>query len=123
MKRLVLIVDDEPDICWALEKILRDAGIDSQKALSGKEALTAMKKNIFRLVFLDVKLTDIDGLELAKRIQEIDSSICIVMISGYYYKEDFTVKKALHNGLISGFISKPFRNKDIIQIIKMAGIL
>ena len=62
----LLIVDDEPDMCWALEHILEKNGFLTKKALSGGEALSLIESERFRLIFLDAKLPDIDGLELAR---------------------------------------------------------
>jgi len=114
-----LIVDDEPDMCWVLEEILRKKGFASKMALNGWEALTLIAPNRFRLVFLDAKLPDMDGLELARRIREVDPSIRIVLVSGYFYKDDIAVQKALEEGLICGFVAKPFLHDEILRAIKI----
>ena len=62
---LFMIVDDEPDMCWALKNILKKSGYNCEKALSGREAMRLLKSQKFHLAFLDVKLPDIEGLELA----------------------------------------------------------
>ena len=62
---LILIVDDEPDMCWALEHLFNNHGLSTQKALSGQEALNLMGQHRFACAFLDAKLPDMDGLELA----------------------------------------------------------
>lgn len=113
-----LIVDDEADMCWALEHLLRKNGFVSRKALSGEEALRLAEPNRFRLAFLDAKLPDIEGLELAKRIREVDPSIHVVMVSGYFYRDDVRVQQALADGLISAFISKPFNHGEILKTIE-----
>jgi DNA-binding NtrC family response regulator len=115
-----LIVDDEPDMCWALEYILRKQGFASEMALNGGEALALVASNSFRLVFLDAKLPDMEGLELARRIREVDPAIRIVLVSGYFYKDDVAIQKALEEGLICGFIDKPFCHDEIIKYIKIA---
>lgn len=113
-----LIVDDEPDMCWALENILRKNGFLSKKAFNGQEAIDLVKRHRFRLVFLDAKLPDKEGFELAKEIREIDPSVRIVIVSGYFYRDDVDIKNALAKDLISGFISKPFNNDDILKTIR-----
>ena len=115
-----LIVDDEPDMCWALKHILRKQGVASKIALNGREALALIGENCFRLVFLDAKLPDTDGLELARWIREVDPAIRIVLVSGYFYKDDVAIQKALEEGLICGFIDKPFCHDEIIKYIKIA---
>ncbi len=116
---IILIVDDEPDMCWALQHILRGKGLDSKIAMSGQETLALVAKYNIRLAFLDAKLPDMEGLELARRIREIDPSTRIAMVSGYFYESDFAIQKAYEEGLIVGFISKPFLNDEILRVIEM----
>ena len=117
-EQVFLIVDDEPDMCLALENILKRNGFVSQRALDGRQALTLVRQIRFRLAFLDAKLPDIEGLELAKRIQEVDPSVRIVIVSGYFYRDDVGVQRALAEGLISGFIAKPFDHHEIIKTLE-----
>ena len=113
-----LIVDDEPEMCWILEQGLKRSGYNCLKALSGQEAMPLAEKTDFRLVFLDAKIPDVDGLELARQMRRRLPGIPIVMISGYFYKDDDTIIRALSSGLIRHFISKPFDHREILQIIR-----
>jgi CheY-like chemotaxis protein len=61
-------VDDEPDMCWALEHLLNIQGFVTRKALSAQDALQLMEQHRFGRAFLDAKLPDMDGLELARRL-------------------------------------------------------
>ena len=115
-----LIVDDEPDMCWALTQLLKKNGFCSKSTLSGEGALTLMEPDLFRMVFLDAKLPDIEGLELAKRLREIDPNLRIIMVSGYFYRDDEDIQKAIGEGLICGFIGKPFIHEEILKAIKNA---
>ena len=117
-KELFLIVDDEPDMCWALAHILKENGFASKMALSGNEALTLVKQHRFKAVFLDAKLPDIEGLDLARRIHKINPTLPLVMISGYFYRNDGDVQQFLREGLISGFVAKPFFNDEIVKTVK-----
>jgi DNA-binding NtrC family response regulator len=113
-----LIVDDEPDMCWALENILKKEGFCSKKALNGREALELVKQNRFRLAFLDAKLPDVEGLQLAKKIRDIDPLVHIVIVSGYFYRDDTDILNAEKQGLINGFIAKPFFHNQVLKIIE-----
>lgn len=117
-KAFTLIVDDEVDMCWALENILKKEGLCLKSAISGQEALQLIKLHHFQLAFLDAKLPDIDGLELARLIKIVNPTIPIMMISGYFYKDDVMVQKALSEGLIYGFISKPFLHSEIVKVLE-----
>ena len=118
-RRLFLIVDDEPDMCWALEHILKRNGFLSKRALTGHEALTLMKTDRFRLAFLDAKLPDVEGLDLARQIRKRDPAVRIMLISGYFYRDDDAVRKAVAEGLINGFIGKPFDHDEILKAIEI----
>lgn len=117
---LFLIVDDEPDMCWLLEHLLTREAFSVKKASSGLEAMKLMESNRFRLAFVDLKLDDIEGLELARRLKASDPSLRIVMVSGFCYKDDPTVQQALAEGLICDFIPKPFLHSDIVRSIELA---
>ena len=119
---LFLIVDDEPDMCWALQHVLKTAGFRSQFALDGREAVDLIGSHKFTMVFVDAKLPDVDGLELAREIRELDPATRIVMVSGYFYQDDVAIQKAFHENIIVGFISKPFLNEEIIRIIETTGV-
>ncbi len=117
-KDIYLIVDDEPDMCWAFQNLLAQNNILSQNTLNGQEALELIRKVNFKAVFVDAKLPDIDGLDLAKKIKEIAWDLRLIMVSGYFYRDDPAIRKALEEGLISDFVSKPFQNQEILSVLK-----
>ncbi|SMC71058.1 Response regulator receiver domain-containing protein [Desulfocicer vacuolatum DSM 3385] len=117
-KDIYLIVDDEPDMCWAFQNLLAQNNILSKNALNGRQALHLIRKESFKAVFVDAKLPDIDGLDLAKKIREVSRGLRLIMVSGYFYRDDPAIRKALEEGLISDFISKPFQNQEILSVLK-----
>jgi two-component system, OmpR family, response regulator len=121
--RGVLVVDDDPDICWVLEHLLGELGIHCIRALDGQTALEAARLNRLALALLDAKLPDIDGLELARNIRIADPGILVLVISGYFYKDDPAIQAALEQGLIHGFIEKPFSHTEVIETVKSALLL
>lgn len=121
--KLFLLVDDEPDMCWALEHLLSKHGFVSKRALSGREALSLTEGEAMLFAFVDAKLPDMEGLEVAAKMRAINPAIQIVMVSGYFYKDDRAIKEALRQGLINAFISKPFSHAEILETIKNLGAL
>ncbi len=113
----ILVVDDEPDMCWALEKLFNSRGFITRNALSAQEALELMAQHRFGRAFLDAKLPDMDGLELARRLLKLSPEIRIIMVSGYFYRDDPTIQIAISQGLIRGFISKPFLQDEILKLL------
>jgi len=116
----VLIVDDEPGMCWALGHILRGNGIVSVAATTGQEALRLAARERFHLAFVDAKLPDAEGLDLARRIREANPGIRIVLVSGYFYGDDPEVLQAAAAGVINGFVSKPFLHDEVRTIARAA---
>lgn len=121
-KRRVLIVDDEPDMCWVLETILNKKGLIVEKVSSGQEALALIKSDSFDFAFLDAKLPDMDGLDLSRQILRVVPAMPIVLVSGFFYPDDPNIQQALQKGLILDFIGKPFLNEKILQCIEKARI-
>ena len=120
VNRVALVVDDDPDICWALERVLAGLGAQCVRALDGQTALQAARLNRLTLALLDAKLPDIDGLELARNIRVAHPGVLVLVVSGYFYKDDPAIQTALEEGLIQGFIEKPFSHEDIIETVRIA---
>ena len=116
----VLIVDDEPGMCWALGHILKRSGIVSLAATSGGEALRLAERERFSLAFIDAKLPDAEWRELARRIRKANPGIPIVLVSGYFYGDDPEVLQAAAAGIINGFLSKPFRHDEVRALARAA---
>jgi len=115
---LILIVDDEPDMCWALEHLLNKRGYVTRTALSAQDALKLMARHRFACAFLDAKLPDMDGLELARGLRERAPDMRILMVSGYFYRDDVSIQEAIAQGLIADFISKPFLQGEILRVLE-----
>ncbi|WP_449245557.1 response regulator [Desulfobacca acetoxidans] len=117
-EKLVLVVDDEPDMCWALEHLLHSQGFQTRRALNAQEALTLTDQCQFSCAFLDAKLPDMDGLVLARQILANAPQIRIIMVSGYFYRDDVSIQEAIRLGFIHDFISKPFLQQEILKAIE-----
>jgi DNA-binding NtrC family response regulator len=116
----ILIVDDEPDMCWVLENILRSTGYAVTTTTTGAEALQLLSKEPCAVAFVDAKLADLDGLELAALIRQQSPHTAIVLISGYFYQEDKAINDGLEKDLFIGFISKPFDLEEVRLMARQA---
>jgi two-component system nitrogen regulation response regulator NtrX len=83
VSRRILIVDDEAGIRAALAQLLEYEGYEVRAVASGREGLAAYEAWRPQLVFLDVKMEGIDGLETLKRMRALDAASTVVMISGH----------------------------------------
>jgi DNA-binding response OmpR family regulator len=117
----VLVVDDETDVCWALKTLLHKHGFTVVTVVSGAQALWWLneKDRECRLILVDAKLGDIEGVELARRIRtETSCAAPVILVSGYFYKDDGVVQDNLSTGLISSFVTKPFRHDEIMSAVR-----
>jgi len=112
MGQRVLVVDDEPDVCWALKSAL-SGGYDVVTTCSGTEAASLLATGDYQLAFVDAKLGDMDGLQLAREVSDLDLDTAVVLVSGYVAGDDDVVQRALESGLLRAFIAKPFSLEQI----------
>jgi DNA-binding NtrC family response regulator len=101
----VLIVDDQEDLRYALSAIVSKQGYRACTAASGGEAMSILHSSLVDLVFLDIGLPDISGLQLIETIKGISDDIDIVMLTGI--NEAKTAVQALRAGALD-YIVKPF---------------
>jgi CheY-like chemotaxis protein len=113
-----LVVEDEPGIGWAIRRLLEQAAATVTVAVTGSSALEQLGRQVFAAIFLDVKLPDADGFELAGTIKRLAPATPIVMISAYFYPHDPKVQQMLEDGLARRFISKPFRHEEVIAALR-----
>ncbi len=113
----ILIVDDEEGVRLSLRGILEDEGYTVSEADSGENALLFLEKNSVDLVFLDIWMTGIDGLETLKRAKELYQQIPFIMISGHGNVE--TAVQALRMGA-HDFVEKPLSLEKILLSVRHA---
>jgi two-component system nitrogen regulation response regulator NtrX len=117
MRRRVLIVDDEKGIREALKQVLEYEEIEVQTCASGHEALRVYPEFRPHLVFLDVKMEGMDGLETLKRVRELDPHAQVVMISGHGTIQ--TAVEATQLGAYD-FLEKPLDTDRILLTLRNA---
>jgi len=117
----ILIIDDEPGVRWSLRHLLESNGFTVASASSGVEALKSLKASTFRIVLVDAKLPDIDGINLARRIRvETPCQSPLILVSGYFYDDDAVVSEVLSSGLFAAFATKPIVHDDLLLLIRNA---
>ena len=113
----LLIVDDELIVRDSLGKWFREEGYDVTVAESAQEALAKMAAQRFDLALIDIKMPGTDGVELQRRIHEIDPEMIVIIMTGYASVE--TAVTALKNGAYD-YVTKPFDPDDIAHTIHNA---
>jgi DNA-binding NtrC family response regulator len=115
-----LVVDDEPDLAWALQQNLLLDGWQVVVTHTGNAAIEYSAANPLQIAFVDAKLPDIDGLEVIRRIGELQPNSAVVLISGYYYAEDPEVREAQRQRQIIHFIAKPLDLSEVSALARQA---
>ncbi|MBU1205451.1 MAG: response regulator [Proteobacteria bacterium] len=113
----ILIVDDEVATCEVLGQRLSKEGYSCVLAHNGKEALHHFYKENISLMIADIKMPEMDGLELLKKVKTLGPPMMVIMMTGY--AEIDTVVKALHLGAYD-FILKPFDLDLVVFSVKKA---
>ena len=109
----ILVVDDEAIIRHLLTDVLKNDQHQVVAVENGKEAVEEVKCSNFDLIFSDVHMPVLNGLETIKRIRNIDKNITIVMMDSF---PDLLSELAQEEGAIT-CIHKPFELKDIREIL------
>jgi len=109
----VLVVDDDANIRMTLTKCLSDAGYSVTSAVDGRHAIEKMSEQEFQVALLDVKLPDMDGLEILRRTQ--GRKTAVIMITGYGTVE--TAVEAMKLGAVD-YLRKPFTPDEIRTIVR-----
>jgi two-component system, NtrC family, nitrogen regulation response regulator NtrX len=117
MSRRVLVVDDEPGIRAALGQLLEYEGYDVRTANDAADGIAQVGNWHPHLVFLDVKMAGMDGLEALKRIRESDRSVTVVMISGHA-----TIQTAVEATQLGAYdiLEKPLDTDRILVTLRNA---
>jgi len=116
-KANLLVVDDELIVRDSLDKWFREEGYGVTVAESAQDALTKMAAKRFDLALVDIKMPGTDGVELQRRMREIDPEMLVIIMTGYASVE--TAIAALKNGAYD-YVSKPFDPDDIAHSVHNA---
>jgi NADH:ubiquinone oxidoreductase subunit E len=113
----ILVVDDEPIVIRSCEKILKSEGYDINSATDGQDAINILQKEDFDLVITDLKMPEVDGIDLIKWLRNSKPQTGVVVITGYPSQE--TIKDALNLGIID-YLPKPFTPPVLIDVTSKA---
>ena len=113
----ILIADDDKAIGRSFFSVLSRMGLEATAAGTGEEALSVIKRGDISLVFLDLRLPDMDGLQVLRHIKEVDDNILVIIITGYATIE--SAVEAMRLGAYD-YIKKPFKSDAVKVITKLA---
>ena len=117
MSKRILIVDDEKTIRWSLGEALTNVGYEVDEAPNGAAGIKKFEEESADCVILDLKLPDMDGIRVLKKLKEADGDLPVVMMTAYGEVE--TAVEAIKSGAYD-FIQKPFQLEKMKVAIRNA---
>ncbi|WP_088189581.1 sigma-54 dependent transcriptional regulator [Desulfosporosinus sp. FKA] len=113
----ILVIDDEERMCWALERALSHEGYQVMTATRGLEGIRLAKENEPSLVILDLKMPDLDGIEVLKELKSLYPNVPVIMITAHGTID--TAIEAMKIGAMD-YITKPFKLEKIKVQVQQA---
>jgi len=113
----VLLVDDEEGYVDVLAKRMMKRQVEVSVALSGSEAIQTLRKKDFDVAVVDLKMEDMDGIEVLKIFKKMDPALPVIMLTGH------GSEKAARDGLALGafdYLTKPCDLEDLLATITKA---
>ena len=116
-KESILIVDDDKSTCRSLALILGKKGYETGTAGTGREALEKAKGRFFNVALLDIKLPDVEGVELLAPLKKMHPDMIVLMITGHASLES-AVRTSLEGAL--AYITKPLNMDSVLTAVREA---
>ncbi|HEB84206.1 MAG TPA: sigma-54-dependent Fis family transcriptional regulator [Bacteroidetes bacterium] len=113
----ILVVDDEPIVGKRLTQALEKKGYTVEVALSGREAVEKIVPGAFDAIVTDIRMDDMDGIEVLAHTQQHAPTTPVIIITGYATIE--LAREALARGAFD-FIAKPFKPNTLIEVLRRA---
>jgi DNA-binding NtrC family response regulator len=117
LKSRILIVDDELVVRDSLQQWFDSEGYEAGAVASGREALTAVQQKQWDLALIDIKMPGMDGMELQRKLREVDSELTVIIMTGYASVE--TAVEALKRGAYD-YITKPIDPDELVHLVANA---
>jgi len=114
-KSSILVVDDEKDICRALNIILSKEGYAVTEVYNGEQAVELVRKQSFDIVMTDIKMEKMDGFDVLRQVQQLSPGTSVIMMTAF--ASVGSAVEAMRAGAVD-YITKPFINDDIRLTIK-----
>lgn len=113
----LLLVDDEPGYLEVLEKRLSRRGVEVTPALGGGEAIQALRGQDFEVAVVDLKMQDMDGIDVLKVLKKMEPNLAVIILTGHGSEQ------AARDGLEQGafdYLTKPCDLEELLERIKAA---
>jgi len=115
IKGKILVVDDEESIGLGISEILKDEGFEAAYAVNGYEAVEAVRQKSFSLVFLDIVMPGMNGLETFREIRKIRPGTKVILFIGFFRDAEDVILQGIKEGMLDEFIRKPYFADEIVR--------
>ncbi len=113
---LIMVVDDDPGTCITLKNILSKRGYKVCTVYTGEEAIAKSRKKDYDIIFIDMKLPTINGLETYLAIREINPEVVVIMMTGYRQQMADLVEEALDSNAYT-CLYKPLDMEEVLRLV------
>ncbi len=118
MNKHILVIDDDAGIRESLSLVLGDAGYQVDTVESGEQGIERVRNNNYDLIFLDIKMAGMDGIETLQEIRKMGKKIPVYIITAFQREYFRQLEDAKQNGMDFEVIEKPFDRKRLLSLVK-----
>ena len=113
----IIVVDDEEGVRESFNMILKIKDYEVDAFEDGESAISSLKKDMYDVAFVDYKLPGMDGIEVLKKIKEIDANVEVVIVTAYASESSHA--NAITLGALE-YLRKPFLMEEIYELVERA---
>ena len=111
MVKKILVVDDEVEVCNLIRDILETEGFEADVSYSGKECLQKVNEDGYSALLLDIMMPGLSGEDVLKLLRKEGEKIPVVYVT-------IKPKAEIDTRKVDGFVQKPFKNEELIDVVK-----
>ncbi len=118
MAKSILVIDDDEAIRKSFVLALEDTIYEIDTAESGEKGILKFNEKNYDLIFLDLKMPDLNGVETLHELRKINEKVPIFIVTAFYKEYFDQLKAAVDKGIDFELLNKPIGNNDIISVVK-----
>ena len=118
MNERILVIDDDIGIRESLSLVLGDAGYQVDTVESGEQGIERVRNNNYDLIFLDIKMAGMDGIETLQEIRKMGKKIPVYIITAFQREYFRQLEDAKQDGMDFEVIEKPFDRRRLLSLVK-----
>jgi len=118
MSQRILVIDDDESIRKSFSLALEDTGYQVDTVESGEKGIEMRQKNGYDLIFLDLKMPGLNGVETLRELRKIDKDVPVYIVTAFHKEFFGGLKSAGEDGLDFEVVKKPIGSDDIVLVTK-----